>query len=325
MLGVCLRRLAEYDLQRQQWERRIGWYLVFQMNNQASKMTFREVIQDGKAAHPGHPAASAQDEDRPEQQPRPLGGDGADQPGQSHQAVVRRPGHAAPGRRDRPLHLPGRRCRWARTCPCAAAWPRCWSAATSSCPAGTCCRTCAPRGARRSGGRRGRRTQESGRGGSAYGQCAIIAESTRTAPQPSWSTNSSRNFIHAKPHHPARSSPSFFAGLLATVAFLNPRAVSTRPRRPERCSHYGFRAGGSLPSGRHRLHPPVPHPGPPAGPHHAADRLHGRQRHRRGLRQRRLAGPLRHQQQRGRPEPPVPQQPRRHVHRRGRRSWASPT
>ena len=49
MLGVSLRRLAEYDLHRQQWERRIGWYLVFQMNNQAAKMTFREVVQDGKA------------------------------------------------------------------------------------------------------------------------------------------------------------------------------------------------------------------------------------------------------------------------------------
>ena len=58
MLGVSLRRLAEYDLQRQQWERRIGWYLVFQMNNQASKMTFRDVVQDGKARTqiiPQHP------------------------------------------------------------------------------------------------------------------------------------------------------------------------------------------------------------------------------------------------------------------------------
>jgi len=58
MLGVCLRRLAEYDLQRQGWERRIGWYLVFQMNNQASKMTFREAIKDGRPrtlVTPQHP------------------------------------------------------------------------------------------------------------------------------------------------------------------------------------------------------------------------------------------------------------------------------
>ena len=48
MLGLHLKRLAEYDLQRQGWERQIGWYLVFQMNNQASKMTFQDVTQGGK-------------------------------------------------------------------------------------------------------------------------------------------------------------------------------------------------------------------------------------------------------------------------------------
>lgn len=48
MLGIHLKRLAEYDLQRQGWERRIGWYLVFQMNNQASKMTFQDVTKDGR-------------------------------------------------------------------------------------------------------------------------------------------------------------------------------------------------------------------------------------------------------------------------------------
>lgn len=58
MLGIHLKRLAEYDLQRQGWERRIGWYLVFQMNNQASKMTFQEVVKDGKTrtlVTPQHP------------------------------------------------------------------------------------------------------------------------------------------------------------------------------------------------------------------------------------------------------------------------------
>lgn len=58
MLGVSLRRLAEYDLQRQGWERRIGWYLVFQMNNQASRMTFQDVTKDGKTrtvVTPQHP------------------------------------------------------------------------------------------------------------------------------------------------------------------------------------------------------------------------------------------------------------------------------
>ena len=58
MLGVSLKRLAEYDLQRQGWERRIGWYLVFQMNNQASKMTFQDVTKDGRTrtlVTPQHP------------------------------------------------------------------------------------------------------------------------------------------------------------------------------------------------------------------------------------------------------------------------------
>jgi hypothetical protein len=58
MLGLHLKRLAEYDLARQGWERRIGWYLVFQMNNQGSRMTFQEVVKDGKArtlVTPQHP------------------------------------------------------------------------------------------------------------------------------------------------------------------------------------------------------------------------------------------------------------------------------
>jgi len=58
MLGVSLKRLAEYDLQRQGWERRIGWYLVFQMNNQGSRMTFQDVVKDGKTrtlVTPQHP------------------------------------------------------------------------------------------------------------------------------------------------------------------------------------------------------------------------------------------------------------------------------
>ena len=58
MLGVHLRRLAEYDQGRQGWERRIGWYLAFQMTNQASRMTFQDVVKDGKArtlVTPQHP------------------------------------------------------------------------------------------------------------------------------------------------------------------------------------------------------------------------------------------------------------------------------
>ena len=58
MLGISLKRLAEYDLSRQGWERRIGWYLAFQLNNQASRMTFQDVVKDGKArtlVTPQHP------------------------------------------------------------------------------------------------------------------------------------------------------------------------------------------------------------------------------------------------------------------------------
>ncbi|HEX5324176.1 MAG TPA: hypothetical protein VFW40_10345 [Capsulimonadaceae bacterium] len=57
MLGVFFKRLAEYDLGRQQWERRIGWYLMFQMNNQASKMTYKDVSDGGRThtiAEPQH-------------------------------------------------------------------------------------------------------------------------------------------------------------------------------------------------------------------------------------------------------------------------------
>lgn len=38
MLGVNLKRLALYNLQRQLWEKRIGWYLCFQLNNQCTKI-----------------------------------------------------------------------------------------------------------------------------------------------------------------------------------------------------------------------------------------------------------------------------------------------
>ncbi len=58
MRGVFCRCLAEYDLRRQQWERRIGWYLVFQFNNQGSKMTFEDVVKDGRertVVTPQHP------------------------------------------------------------------------------------------------------------------------------------------------------------------------------------------------------------------------------------------------------------------------------
>jgi hypothetical protein len=47
MIGVFPKRLAEYDLRRQQWERRIGWYLTFQMQSQGSKMRFEESAEDG--------------------------------------------------------------------------------------------------------------------------------------------------------------------------------------------------------------------------------------------------------------------------------------
>ena len=43
MLGVYLRRLAGYNPNTQHWERQIGWYLVFQLQNQASRMDYREV------------------------------------------------------------------------------------------------------------------------------------------------------------------------------------------------------------------------------------------------------------------------------------------
>lgn len=58
MRGVFLKRLAEYDLQRQEWERRIGWYLTFQMNNQGARMRFEDVTQGGKqrtVVTPQHP------------------------------------------------------------------------------------------------------------------------------------------------------------------------------------------------------------------------------------------------------------------------------
>ena len=50
MIGVFPKRLAEYDLRRQQWERRIGWYLTFQMQNQRAKMSSGE--SDKKDATP---------------------------------------------------------------------------------------------------------------------------------------------------------------------------------------------------------------------------------------------------------------------------------
>ena len=59
--------------------------------------------------------------------------------------------------------------------------------------------------------------------------------------------------------------------------------------------------------------------------HHAAGGVDGRVGGRRRFRSRRLAGLLRHQQRRGQPEPALSQQGRRHVRRRRRRSWASPT
>ena len=43
MLGVYPRRLPEYDQARQKWEKQIGWYIVSQMQAQASKMKFKEI------------------------------------------------------------------------------------------------------------------------------------------------------------------------------------------------------------------------------------------------------------------------------------------
>lgn len=48
MVGVFPKRLAEYDLRRQQWERRIGWYLSIQMQNQGAKMTFQKGAATGE-------------------------------------------------------------------------------------------------------------------------------------------------------------------------------------------------------------------------------------------------------------------------------------
>ena len=56
--GLHLKRLAEYDLARQGWERRIGWFLVFQMTDQAAKMTFQDVTREGRTrtlVTPQHP------------------------------------------------------------------------------------------------------------------------------------------------------------------------------------------------------------------------------------------------------------------------------
>lgn len=50
MLGIFIKRLAQYDMRRQLWERRIGWYLVFNMQNQATKKKhplFTKTILDG--------------------------------------------------------------------------------------------------------------------------------------------------------------------------------------------------------------------------------------------------------------------------------------
>ena len=62
MLGVNIRRLAEYNLRRELWERRIGWYLVFQLQNQASKTTSTtRTGKDGKTREivkPQHPLLS---------------------------------------------------------------------------------------------------------------------------------------------------------------------------------------------------------------------------------------------------------------------------
>lgn len=59
MLGMNIKRLAEYDLRRQLWERRIGWRLVFLLQNQASKAKTRtKTEKDGTTrtiVKPQHP------------------------------------------------------------------------------------------------------------------------------------------------------------------------------------------------------------------------------------------------------------------------------
>ena len=41
MLGIYLRKIAQYDMARQSWERRMSWYLIFQMQAQSSYMKLR--------------------------------------------------------------------------------------------------------------------------------------------------------------------------------------------------------------------------------------------------------------------------------------------
>jgi len=59
MIGIASKQLAEYDLRREQWERRIGWYVTFQMHNQGSRMVFEDVVTELGASDvrvtPQHP------------------------------------------------------------------------------------------------------------------------------------------------------------------------------------------------------------------------------------------------------------------------------
>jgi hypothetical protein len=59
MIGIFPKRLTEYDLRREQWERRIGWYITFQMHNQGSRMVFEDIVGDDGEANvrvtPQHP------------------------------------------------------------------------------------------------------------------------------------------------------------------------------------------------------------------------------------------------------------------------------
>jgi len=54
MLGVNLKRLAEYDLRRQLWERRIGWYLCFFLQSSNYKAVTRPDNPNKKALKPAH-------------------------------------------------------------------------------------------------------------------------------------------------------------------------------------------------------------------------------------------------------------------------------
>ena len=95
--------------------------------------------------------------------------------------------------------------------------------------------------------------------------------------------------------------------------------------RPPPWRRHGFHLEEVSKRVGHRLRAPGPQARPEARPHHAAGRLDGGGGLGGRLRPRRLARPLRHQQRRGEPQPPLPQPGRRHVRATWPSRWASPT